>query len=76
VQFARPAGGDGHAALNALGTVHVCFTVDDLDAAYRQLGGRGVYFVNPPATGTSRRWLAPDRTGQATAGHGSGMARP
>ncbi len=34
---------------NRVGTAHLAFIVDDLDALYEELSGRGIEFVNPPA---------------------------
>lgn len=50
IEYVTPVGGDGHGPKNALGAGHVCFNVDDLEAAYRQLRGAGVRFVASPTS--------------------------
>lgn len=50
LQYVNPAGADGHGPKNALGTGHVCFNVEDLEATYLALKDAGMQFVNPPAT--------------------------
>ena len=52
LQHLTAAGGDGHCARNDAGA-HLCLLVDDLESTYRELGARGVRFVNPPALGDS-----------------------
>lgn len=50
IQYFAPVGGDGHGPKNALGAGHVCFNVDDLEAAYRPLREAGVRFVAAPTS--------------------------
>lgn len=49
IQYLNPPGRDGHNSTNALGASHLCFYVDDVERMYRELNGRGLRFVNPPA---------------------------
>jgi catechol 2,3-dioxygenase-like lactoylglutathione lyase family enzyme len=53
LQYLGSAGGDGHSARNDAGATHLCLSVDDLEATYKELSARGVRFVNPPAAGDS-----------------------
>ena len=48
VQYISPPGCDRHASKNDAGATHLCFLVDDLDAAYGKLSDRGVNFESPP----------------------------
>jgi catechol 2,3-dioxygenase-like lactoylglutathione lyase family enzyme len=48
-QFAEPDDGrDVHARAHDFGIRHICFEVDDVDAAYARLTGAGVAFTRPP----------------------------
>ncbi len=53
LQHLTRGGGDGHCARNDAGAAHLCLSVDDLESTYTELSGKGVRFVNPPATGDS-----------------------
>ena len=41
---------------NRVGTAHLAFIVDDVDEFYRELSGRGMEFVNPPALRPEARY--------------------
>ena len=58
--------GDGSAASQAAGFVHLAFEVDDVDATYRDLGAKGVQFASEPrAIGDIRNVFFPDPDGNS-----------
>lgn len=50
LEYKRPRGERGDPRTCNPGNVHVCFMVDDLDAVYAELSGRGVRFKSAPVT--------------------------
>lgn len=48
LEYANPIGRPFAAANNDIGTMHVCFQVDDIDATYDSLVAQGVAFNAPP----------------------------
>jgi catechol 2,3-dioxygenase-like lactoylglutathione lyase family enzyme len=48
LEYHTPKGKPFTSANNDIGTVHVCFEVDDIDETYRALTSQGVVFNAPP----------------------------
>jgi catechol 2,3-dioxygenase-like lactoylglutathione lyase family enzyme len=64
IQYVTPPGLERHAAKNDLGATHLCFTVDNLDAAHAEFSDRGVRFESPPVQiGSLKACLARDPEG-------------
>lgn len=53
VQYLTHADGAWKPATNIAGSAHLCFQIDDIDAAYKVLGARGARFKTPPVAITS-----------------------
>ena len=50
LQYLNPAGAESETrSCNEIGTAHLAFVVDDLDAFHEALSASGIRFVNPPA---------------------------
>jgi catechol 2,3-dioxygenase-like lactoylglutathione lyase family enzyme len=47
-QYAHPVPGPNDGALYDTGRTHICFRVDDIEAAYAELTARGVVFNGRP----------------------------
>ncbi len=47
-QYLAPTPGNAQTEPRNVGTAHLCFLVDDLDATYRRLRANDVEFVSPP----------------------------
>ncbi len=50
IQYVTPKGRPYDRRNNDVGTMHIAFQVDDIEAAYQSLLERGVEFTGPPAT--------------------------
>lgn len=48
LQYHEPDGADFDRTNGDVGSAHICFEVDDLDSAYRELQARGAVFNAPP----------------------------
>lgn len=48
LQYHEPPGADFDRTNGDVGSAHICFEVDDLDLAYRELEERGAVFNAPP----------------------------
>ena len=48
VKFHEPPAAPGHQQISQLGTSHICFNVEDLEATYRELSEAGIEFVTEP----------------------------
>lgn len=53
LEYVSPAGTPVDTTPCNPGNAHVCFVVDDLDAAYAALAARGVAFASPPVSITA-----------------------
>jgi catechol 2,3-dioxygenase-like lactoylglutathione lyase family enzyme len=53
IQYHRPSPGPNDGAINDTGRTHLCFRVDDIEAAYADLSARGVRFNGRPLHITS-----------------------
>lgn len=48
LEYRSPHGRDYSLRNNDVGAAHVCFQVDDIEAAYEKLRAKGVEFTSPP----------------------------
>ncbi len=48
VKFHEPTSPPGHQEIPQLGTSHICFNVEDLEAIHSELSAKGVKFVTDP----------------------------
>jgi catechol 2,3-dioxygenase-like lactoylglutathione lyase family enzyme len=48
VEYVAPAGRKLEMATNNVGSAHIAFTTDDVDATYEELKAKGLRFRNPP----------------------------
>lgn len=50
LEYHRPAGKDWDRTNADVGASHICFEVDDIEAAFHDLSSRGAVFSGPPVT--------------------------
>ena len=48
IQYTNPKGKKALYDIQDVGASHVCFLVDDIEAAYRELKAKGVQFLSEP----------------------------
>ena len=53
IQYLNPPGEARDLPTNVPGAAHICFDVQDIHAAYREMSARGVRFKSPPVEITS-----------------------